>query len=64
MKCGPTHIFNVIPTARQLPENLRQITDPCDSEELFFSHPENMKLAMAVDMRVHVKVLSKLKVKL
>lgn len=58
VKYGPTHIFKVIQTTRQLPENLRQLIDPVIQRNAFFCYPENILLAMAVDERVHVRELA------
>lgn len=57
VKYGPKHIFKVIQTTRQFPDDIKKIIDPVIQRNAFFSHPENMLLAMIVDERQHIREL-------
>lgn len=54
---GAKHLFEIIKLSRFLPENLRDIVNPVIQRNGYFSHPENVLLAMLTDSRSHVREL-------
>ena len=57
VKYGPKHIFKVVETTRNFPDNIKNIIDPVIARNAYFCHPENMLLAMVTDERRHIREL-------
>lgn len=58
LKDGAHHIYKLIKFSMDLPENVKAITDPVIERNAYFSHPENLLLAMLYDEREHVRQLA------
>ena len=56
-KDGARHLFKIIQQSRYLSKELRDIVDPVLQRNGYFSHPENLMLAMITDERQHIREL-------
>lgn len=54
---GSKHFFGIIQKSRFLPAEIKNIIDPVIQRNGYFSHPENMLLAMLADSRKTVREL-------
>ena len=54
-KDGVRHVYNTILKSRYLEDDLKNVVDPVIQRNAFFSHPENLLLAMLTDERQAIR---------
>lgn len=57
-KDGARHVHSTILKSRYLTNDLKKVVDPVIQRNAFFSHPENLLLAMITDERPHIRELA------
>lgn len=54
---GPIHLFGIVNKSRYVADRIKNIIDPVIQRNAYFSHPENILLAMITDDKKHVREL-------
>jgi hypothetical protein len=57
-KDGARHVHSTILKSRYLTDELKKVVDPVIQRNAFFSHPENLLLAMLTDERPDIRELA------
>ena len=57
-KDGARHVYNTIAKSRYLGDDLQKVVDPVIQRNAFFSHPENLLLAMLTDEKPAMRELA------
>ena len=55
---GSRHVHRIITFSRDLPEDMKAVVDAVIQRKAFFSHPENLLLAMLTDEWQHIRELA------